>query len=294
MTPLIEGILNINKPTGLTSHDIVNQARRMIGIRRVGHTGTLDPLATGVLVLCIGRATRLSEYLLGQNKIYEATVCLGQETNTYDAEGEVVAEKPVNVSRDQLDAALDRFRGPINQLPPMYSAVKVGGRPLYKYAREDQEVTRPSRQVTVYDLELQTWQTPELRLRIVCSSGTYIRSIAHDLGQILGCGGYLAVLRRMAVGNFSIEEASLLSDLDSENWQEFLEPLDMAIAHLQRLNLTNEEAEKLFHGQPVACRPGQPEDLLVRAYDESGQFVGVLIKPDGQWQAKKIFYQPGQ
>jgi tRNA pseudouridine55 synthase len=242
------GVLNIDKPGGMTSHDVVNRMRRLTGIRRIGHTGTLDPLATGVLLLCIGRATRLSEYLIGQNKRYEATIRLGQETNTYDAEGEIVAEMPVTVDEEAIQAALSHYRGPISQVPPMFSAVKKDGQPLYKLARQGVEIDRPSREVTIYQLALLEWTPPDLHLDITCSSGTYIRSLAHDLGQLLGCGGHIIALRRPAVGHFLIEQAAPLDELTAERWLDKLQPADTAVAHLPALEFSNEDAASTWEG----------------------------------------------
>lgn len=285
------GVLNIDKPAEMTSHDVVNVVRRLTGIRRTGHTGTLDPLATGVLVLCIGRATRLSEYLLGQDKRYEAAVRLGQETNTYDAEGEIVAEKPVTVDREAIETALTHFRGSISQVPPMFSAVKKGGRPLYELARKGVEVERPSREITIYRLDLVDWTPPHLHLDVTCSSGTYIRSLAHDLGQLLGCGGHITALRRTAVGHFSVEEAVLLDELTAENWTEELLPADTAAAHLPAVEFSNEEAAALQQGQRVAREMDVsqfPSDLPARAYNDEGLFIGIVAAGSNYWQPRKI------
>ncbi len=288
----IEGILSIDKPSGLSSHDVVNKVRRVAGMRRIGHTGTLDPLATGLLIICLGRATRLAEYLIGQRKRYEASIRLGQETDTFDAEGTIVDEKPLEVTVSQIRGAMDSFRGEINQVPPAYSAVKIAGQPLYKRARQGEAVTRPERKVTIYEFNLQRWQPPYLEVCIVCSSGTYIRSIAHDLGQALGCGGYLADLRRLAIGNFTIQDALPLQELKPENLDTYLQPIDAAVRHLPHLILDRAEATRLFHGLSIPVRIGQPAEPLVRAYDERGQFVGILTRVEQHWQARKIFYQP--
>ncbi|MFZ0546868.1 MAG: tRNA pseudouridine(55) synthase TruB [Candidatus Promineifilaceae bacterium] len=285
------GILNMDKPAGMTSHDVVSAVRRLTLIRRVGHTGTLDPLATGVLLLCIGRATRLSEYLIGQDKRYEAVVRLGQETNTYDAEGEIAAEKPVTADRETIEKALSHFRGPISQVPPMFSALKKDGQPLYELARKGLEVERPSREVTIYHLDLLDWTPPDLRLDVTCSSGTYIRSLAHDLGQRLGCGGHITALRRTAVGHFSVEEAISLESLTAENWLEHLQPADTAVAHLPAITFSTEETAALQQGQRVA-REGDASDsssdTLARAYDENGLFIGIIAARADFWQPRKI------
>jgi tRNA pseudouridine55 synthase len=283
----------------LTSHDVVNQVRRIGGLRRVGHAGTLDPLATGVLLICLGRATRLVEYLTGQPKTYLATIRLGQTTNTYDAEGEITAEKPVTVTPEEIETALSSFRGVISQLPPMFSAVKQGGRPLYKLARQGEEVERTPRQVTIYELELDPagFRKPagsflDIQLRVVCSAGTYIRSLAHDLGQTLGCGGHLTQLRRTAVGSFTVETAVPLDHLTPDNLPEHLLPADAAVQHLPRLDVNAAEALALQQGKPIGRQPIQPDAPLVRAYDKSGTFIGIIAVSGEQWQPHKIFSQP--
>ena len=285
----IEGVLNVDKPQGLTSHDVVNQVRRIGGIRRVGHAGTLDPLATGVLLLCLGRATRLVEYLVGQPKTYEAVIRLGQTTNTYDAEGEVVAEQPVDVRIDDIMEALPRFRGAIRQRPPLYSAIKKGGRPLYKLARQGIEVEAPLRTVTIYELQLLSWSAPLLTIRVVCSAGTYIRSLAHDLGQLLGCGGHVAGLRRTAVGAFKVETAVPPAELSAENLADFLQPSEAAVQHLPRLDLSAVDAANLQQGQHVARQLDQPQAELVRTYAPAGHFIGVAAAKGPYWRARKMF-----
>ena len=209
----MEGILNIDKPEGMTSHDVVNRVRRACGLRRVGHAGTLDPLATGVLVVCVGRATRLAEYVVGQPKEYVAVVRLGQTTDTYDADGTILEERPVSADSATIQTALQQFTGPIEQIPPMYSAIKRDGKPLYKLARQGIEVERKARAITIYNLTLEDRTENDITLRVACSTGTYIRSLAHDLGEVLGCGGHIVALRRTRVGSFSAENAVPLDQL---------------------------------------------------------------------------------
>lgn len=288
MSAPIEGILNIHKPTGLTSHDVVNRVRRLSGIRRVGHAGTLDPLATGVLVLALGRATRLLEYLVGQSKRYLATVRLGQETDSYDAEGRIVAEWPVEVTSEEIEAALAHFRGEIEQKPPLYSAVKKGGQPLYKLARQGAVVEPPTRRVTIFEAVLADWDWPEATLDISCSSGTYIRSLAHDLGQYLGCGGHIAALQRAAVGSFTLSEAIPLDELTPENLPGALLPPDAAVAHLPAVSFPADESGDLRHGRRVPRRADHPDHRLARAYDEQECFIGILTAVKEQWQPRKI------
>jgi tRNA pseudouridine55 synthase len=292
MSETVNGVLVVVKPPKLTSHDVVDMVRRLSGIRRIGHTGTLDPLATGLLILCIGRATRLAEYIVGQAKTYEATIYFGRETTTYDAEGETTLERPVDVTDESLVSALEQFRGQIYQVPPMFSAIKVKGQRLYKHARLGREIERQARRVTIFELEIMEWKSPELRLRILCSSGTYIRSLAHDLGRSLGCGAYLTRLTRTAIGNFTVEQATTLTGLDSENWLSKLMPLDAAVWHLPKLILTVDEGNLLASGQKVSFRAGQPEAALVRAYDSDSRFVGVVNLVEGRWKPRKIFVSP--
>jgi tRNA pseudouridine55 synthase len=290
MTTIVEGLLNVDKPEGITSHDVVSRIRQIGHIRRVGHAGTLDPIATGVLLVCLGRVTRLVEYLVDQTKTYEATVRLGQETNTYDTEGEVVAEQPVTgITREAIVAALAQFQGSIAQQPPLFSAIKMGGQPLYKLARQGIEVERPLRQVTIYTLELLQWRPPALGLRIVCSAGTYIRSLAHDLGQKLGCGGHVTALRRTAIGDFSVDDAVPLATLSADNLRHHLLPGDRAVSHLPRLDLPLAEAERLQQGQRLPRQPHQPQDSPVRVYDANGRFVGIATTDGQVWQPRKIF-----
>ena len=283
------GLLNIDKPDGLTSHDVVARVRRLAGMRRVGHSGTLDPAATGVLVVCLGKATRLVEYLVGRKKIYRGTVTLGQETTTYDAEGEIVSEKPVpELTREMIDTALESFRGDILQVPPMVSAIKKDGQPLYKLAREGKVVERKARPVTVYNLVIIDVRLPDIDLEIECSAGTYIRSIAHDLGAALGCVGHLSHLRRTAVGEFSVERAVQLADLTPENIQTHLLPLDRAVNHLPRVNLNDQQTIDLCNGKLIEREEVEVEGDLLRVYDPDGEFVGLVTPYKRFWKAKKI------
>lgn len=284
-----EGILNIDKPQGITSHDAVQQLRRLSSIRRIGHAGTLDPLATGVLLLCIGRATRLVEYLMGQQKTYEVAVRLGQVTDSYDADGEIVAEHTVQTTPSEIEKALALFRGSIQQQAPVYSAIKQQGQPLYKLARAGKPVEAPVREVQIYSYELLSWDNPLIRLRVTCSAGTYIRSLAHDLGQTLGCGGHITELRRTAVGDFRSDEAVRIADLNEQNWLEYLRPNDAAVTHLPRLNLSDDEARRLALGQRIERLASQPDAAAVRAYDENGRFMGVATVRDETWQPHKMF-----
>lgn len=284
------GVLCVDKPLGITSHDVVNRIRRLAGLRRVGHAGTLDPLATGLLLLALGRSTRLLEYLVGQDKVYETAVCLGQTTTTYDAEGDIVAERPFShLTLSQIKDALKPFRGVIQQRPPLYSAVKQGGQPLYKLARQGvTDVERPYRTVTIHELTPISWNPPFLTLRIACSSGTYIRSLGHDLGEALGCGGHLSALRRLAVGDFSVETAVPLDQLTPDNMIDYLLPPDTAVRHLPRLDLPKTAAAAILQGKPVA-QTIVSSAKLARAYGPDGQFLGIIMAQGNQWRARKMF-----
>lgn len=284
------GLLLIDKPPGPSSHDVVNRLRKLSGTRRIGHAGTLDPLASGLMLLCLGRATRLVEYLVGLPKVYETTVRLGQTTETYDAEGRVAVERPFShLTATAIEAALRRFSGTIWQQPPRYSAIKQGGQPLYKLARQGVAADAPLRPVTIYALDLLAWEPPFLRLRVACSSGTYIRSLGHDLGEALGCGGHLAALRRTAVGPFCLEQAAPLDDLTSENWGAALRPTETAVAHLPRLTLSVPDVERLLLGQRLPRHTGHPVGAFVALADPAGQFCGVLLAQEEYWQPHKMF-----
>ena len=285
----LEGILNIDKPQGITSHDVVNRIRRLSKIRRVGHAGTLDPLATGVLLLCIGRATRLSEYLIGRPKSYTATIRMGQVTDSYDADGEILSEKEVSLSDSDITEALAPFHGRIQQRAPIFSAIKQQGQPLYKLAREGKPVDAPVREVHIYDLELLAWEKPFASIAVTCSAGTYIRSLAHDLGQNLGCGGHVTALRRTSVGSFLVQEALSLDTLNEQNWLDYLRPIDTAVLHLPRLDLDPEEASRLQLGQRLPRLEDHPDAEIVRAYAPDGRFIGIIISRDTSWQPHKMF-----
>jgi len=270
------GLLILDKPIGPTSHDVIQRLRRLSGQRRIGHAGTLDPLASGVLLVCLGRATRFVEYLVGLDKTYETTVRLGQATTTYDAEGAVTLERPVEVTPEQIEAALAALRGPIQQRVPPFSAVKRDGQPLYKRARRGEVVEPPARAVTIHALDVLDFAPPLLTLRVVCSSGTYVRSLAHDLGAALGCGGHVAALRRTAVGRFTVAQAVSLDALTPETLAEHLLPPEAVVAHLPRLDVDETSAARLLMGQRLTA-PGDAPVGDVAAFGPDEQFLGVVV-----------------
>ncbi|MBI2933230.1 MAG: tRNA pseudouridine(55) synthase TruB [Planctomycetes bacterium] len=275
----MDGILLIDKERGPTSHDIVDRVRGESGERRVGHAGTLDPNATGLLVLCLGRALKLVEFMEGHDKEYDVAIRLGRVTETDDAEGCTVTETdPSAVSREALLAAAARFIGEIPQRPPAYSAVKVGGRPLYRYARAGESVVAPERVVRVHELALLSFDPPIARFRVRCSKGTYVRSLARDLGAALGCGASVEELRRTAGGPFRVEQAVRGFDPKA------LLPMDAGLADLPKVSLPPDYAGRFAKGQGVDVTPPAP---LVRVYQEE-RFVGVGYDRDGRLWPRKV------
>lgn len=284
------GFLNIDKPVGVTSHDVVARARRALRMKKIGHAGTLDPLASGVLVLCVGGATRLSDYVMAGTKRYLARVRLGAMTDTYDAEGEVMpVADPATVTRAGVERALGAFRGEIEQLPPMYSAIKQGGRKLYELARAGQSVERQPRRVTIHTIELTDWSPPELTLDVTCSAGTYIRSLAHDLGQSLGVGAYLTGLTRTASGNFRLQDAVSLDRLLAIDAPEaLLIAPRQALAGWPSLTLDAEALEHVRHGR-VLRDAAADEHTVAFAYTPDGDLAAILRAEDGAWKPQKVF-----
>jgi tRNA pseudouridine55 synthase len=257
----ISGVIVVDKPVGLTSHDVVQIVRKGTNIRRAGHTGTLDPRASGVLVILIGPAVRLSEYVSASDKRYQAIIRLGTTTDTYDADGRVTSSAPVNITEEQFETALKQFIGEIEQVPPPYSAVKVKGRKAYEMAREGEEVDLQPRKIQVYNLELLEWAPPEAVIDVYCSSGTYVRSLAHDLGLSLGCGAYLVGLRRTKSGRFTLRDAVPLRKLreafEAGNWYQYLIPAAEALSDWPAIELEVEQVDAVRHGHRVPAGPDE-------------------------------------
>lgn len=290
----MDGFLNLHKPPGPTSFAMVAKVRRWSRARRVGHAGTLDPLASGVLPLLLGRATRLAPYLLELPKVYRAEVRLGQATTTYDAQGQVTWEgDPSTVDEARLREALVRFQGEVEQTPPLYSALKVAGRPAYLYARAGQPLALPSRRVRIDRLQLLEFQPPLVRLEIECSRGTYIRSLAHDLGLALGCGAHLTSLVRLRLGPFTLEQAASPEEVQeafaSGAWPRLLLPLDFGLSHLPAVHLTPEQAEAARHGRllPGNSLPSADADRL-RAYGPDGALLAILHREGPGWRPRTV------
>ncbi|MFZ6020454.1 MAG: tRNA pseudouridine(55) synthase TruB [Chloroflexota bacterium] len=291
----ISGVLVVDKPVGYTSHDIVQIIRRGTGIRRAGHTGTLDPRASGVLVVLLGPAVRLSEYVSASDKRYQAVIQLGTTTDTYDADGQILTNNPVNITEEQFVAALQSFIGEIEQVPPPYSAVKVKGRKAYEMAREGEEIDLQPRKITVYSLELLEWAPPEAVIDVYCSSGTYIRSLANDLGKMLGCGAHLVGLRRTKSGRFTLRDAVPLRKLkeafEQGNWYQYVIPAAEALSDWPSVELTSEQVEAVRHGHRIPGKAGIGK--MTRGISEQGELIALLeFDPaTSEWQPKKVFYQ---
>jgi len=291
----LDGILNINKPEGMTSHDVVAQVRRSSGQRKAGHAGTLDPLASGVLLVCLGEATRVAEYLMGGDKVYLARIRLGITTDTYDAEGRISGQAAVTVTREQVEQELRTFVGHLEQTPPMYSALKHEGTSLYRLARQGQTVDRAPRPVEIYALDLIEWAPPAVQVRVHCSKGTYIRSLAHDLGQRLGCGAHLAGLVRESSGAFRLEQAILLAEMEEAfaagRGAELLRPLDSALQAFPAVTVDRATARGIAHGQRVEL-PAGPDAPLSRAYGADGRLLALLRHDQERfWRPHKVFVQ---
>jgi tRNA pseudouridine55 synthase len=301
------GILNVNKPPELTSFQVVSRVRGGTGVKRVGHAGTLDPMATGVLLICMGQATRISEYLMRLPKTYRARIALGVETDSYDAEGEVVATAPVTCSREDIEAALAKYAGTVEQTPPAHSAVKVGGRRAYHMARRGEGVALKPRPVRIDRIDLLSFEQREATIEIECGKGTYIRSLAHDIGRDLGCGAHVSALERTRVGPFTVESGlgteELRAALEDGSWESHLLPMDVGLLELPEVTLHIEDEKDIRHGQSVQI----DEDRLVhiealadgtecRAYGEDGMLVALLRYEGetGTWRPRKVFPVEGE
>lgn len=281
-SPMRHGFLVIDKAPGWTSHDVVARVRRLVGMKRVGHGGTLDPFATGLVIVAVGRATRLLQYVADSDKRYLAHVVLGAATDTYDVDGDVTTRSSAALpDLDAIEATLESFVGVIDQVPPAFSAIKVDGKRLYARARAGEDVVAPTRQVRIDAIRVLSYDPPDLYLDIACGKGTYIRSIAHDLGQQLGCHAYCHGLRRISSGGFSIDEAWTLEDLANtdvrERWPDIALHPDRAVHHLCAAILDGERTASWYHGRSVELRASHPysSDSLLRVYSADGRFVGI-------------------
>ncbi|EER46971.1 tRNA pseudouridine synthase B [Actinobacillus minor NM305] len=278
----IHGIFLLDKPQGMSSNDILQKVKRIFQANKAGHTGALDPLATGMLPICLGEATKFSQFLLDSDKRYQVTAKLGERTDTSDAEGQVVETKVVNVTESDIQQALAQFRGDILQVPTMFSALKHQGKPLYEYARAGITIEREARPITIFELKFIAYEAPFLTLEVHCSKGTYIRTLVDDLGEVLGCGAHVTVLRRLAVADYPI--AAMMSYTDLQNMAEnqpldeldkLLLPMDTAVSTLPKINLNEQQTKAVGFGQRVKFENVEQIYGLVRLFSNTAQFLGV-------------------
>ncbi|MFZ5442779.1 MAG: tRNA pseudouridine(55) synthase TruB [Myxococcota bacterium] len=285
----MNGVLVVDKPKGITSFDVVREVRRALGVKKVGHTGTLDPMATGVLPICIGDATKIAQFITEATKAYDATVKLGATTDTLDAEGRVLETRPVPpVTRELLEAALQRFRGTFQQVPPMYSAIKVGGKRLYELARAGEEIERAPREVTVYELVLRDFSADEVKLSVTSSKGFFVRSLAADLGEALGCGAHLTALRRTQAGPFLLAQAIPLAEVVAQRGAVAprLVSLNDALTDLPEVRLAAAQAARVRHGGLVEVAATMSG--LVRVVDPAGQLLAVAEALKGRLVYRRV------
>ncbi|NND82859.1 MAG: tRNA pseudouridine(55) synthase TruB [Gammaproteobacteria bacterium] len=290
----LHGVVLLDKPAGMSSNRALQRVKHLYQARKAGHTGSLDPLATGLLPICLGQATKVSEYLLGADKKYQTLIKLGEETDTWDADGAIVNSRPVLVSEAAVEAALDSFRGAIEQVPPMYSALKKDGQPLYKLARQGQEIERPARAMRVHELSAERIDEHHYRLNVHCSSGFYIRSLAHDLGQALGCGAHVVQLRRVACKGITLDQAVDLEQLENpENRAAALLPIDTLLPMLPRAEISDAQAESLLQGRPTAANALQC-NTPSRLYRPDGSLFAIgQVDSQGRLKTEKIFVLDG-
>jgi tRNA pseudouridine55 synthase len=291
----LDGVLLLDKPLGLSSNDALIKAKRMYLAKKAGHTGTLDPLATGLLPLCFGEATKFSQDLLEADKTYEATMRLGIRTTTGDAEGDAIDTRDVQCDEAAVIAGMQKFLGNIVQIPPMYSALKRDGKPLYEYARAGQTVEREGRQVTIHALQMLACALPLVTFRVTCSKGTYVRTLAEDIGEALGCGAHLTALRRTGVGALTLEHAVTLDDLaalDASQRDEKLQPVDALLSTFPAVRLDDEATKRFLHGQRLRLAEVAKSCLAdgrVRVYaQEGGRLLGVASAGEGVLRPERL------
>ncbi len=285
----LHGVILLDKPAGMSSNQVLQKVKWLLNAKKAGHTGSLDPIATGLLPLCFGQATKVSEYLLHSHKKYTTVLQLGQTTDTLDCEGEVIESNAVNVSDGQLEDALEQFRGDIQQVPPMYSALKRDGQPLYKLARKGETVERAARNMTVHSLEATRLSNDRLELKVHCSSGFYIRSLGDDLGRVLGCGAHVVELRRTEIKSISVTQARSLEQVETGNVADLLLPIDTLIEHMPKIEISDAQALSMLQGKATPAN-GLRTAELSRFYRTDGRLFGVgEVSELGQIKARKTF-----
>jgi len=284
----INGILNVYKPLGITSHDVVYKIRRLTGIKKVGHTGTLDPDAEGVLPICIGKATKVADMLTFSNKRYTAKMKFGVTTDTQDASGKVLSVKEFNLTDEQVENAIKKFIGEIEQVPPMYSAIKIGGKKLYELARKGIEVERKPRKITIFEANLLSINEDVVEIDVLCSKGTYIRTLCQDIGEELGCGAHMAGLIRTQTSNFTVDKAYTFTQLENGNIEEFVLPVDQMFDY-PKIIVEGENERKILNGNSVVI-PNLITEQKYRVYDSENKFICVSKECDGRLTLIKSFY----
>lgn len=291
---MTDGIVNVNKPLGITSHDVVYRLRKILNIKKIGHTGTLDPEASGVLPMCIGKGTKMAEYLTSAKKQYLARLQLGAFTDTQDATGEVLESFDVNVSEERIREAVADFVGEITQIPPMYSAIKIDGKKLYELAREGVTVEREPRQITIYGIEIKNidLESNTVDMLVDCSKGTYIRTLCNDIGVALGCGGHMSALHRTKSGRFDIESAYTLEEIEemaSKGDFDFMTPVSEALPECDRIILAERNAYRVRNGIKISVA-GLADGEMYRVFDEKNEFLALAVQTDGKFEIVKSFY----
>ncbi|EGU43576.1 tRNA pseudouridine synthase B [Vibrio ichthyoenteri ATCC 700023] len=298
----IDGVILLDKPTGISSNDALQKVKRIYFAEKAGHTGALDPLATGMLPICLGEATKFSQFLLDSDKRYRVIAKLGERTNTSDSDGEVVETRPIDVDLAKLEACIETFRGQSDQVPSMFSALKYQGKPLYEYARAGIEVPRESRKITVYEIVLHRFEGDEVEMEVHCSKGTYIRTIVDDLGELLGCGAHVTMLRRTAVAKYPYEKMVTLEQLNELLEQAYREeiaprelldpllmPMDSAVEDLPEVNMNAELTDLVQHGMPVQVSGAPAEGTVRMTSGEEKLFIGVAqIDDRGRVAPKRL------
>ncbi|AJD31049.1 tRNA pseudouridine(55) synthase TruB [Clostridium sporogenes] len=277
----MDGVINVLKPKGITSFDVVRDIRKIAKIKKVGHTGTLDPLASGVLPVCIGKATKIVDYIMEGTKTYRVEMKLGTTTDTYDREGTVLEEKEVSVSSIEVEKAIEKYKGNIEQVPPMYSALKINGQKLYDLARKGIEVEREARKIQIHDICILSIDLPYIIFDVKCSKGTYIRSLCFDIGNDLGSGAVMWNLERLEASPFNIKEAIKLEDLNEENIKQFITPIDEALKDYEKLYLNKKFEKLVLNGVILKDRrvlDNIEENKLYRTYIEEDNFIGLGMK----------------
>ncbi|MBU3187117.1 tRNA pseudouridine(55) synthase TruB [Clostridium estertheticum] len=288
----MNGILNVFKPTGITSFDVVRLIRKISKVKKVGHAGTLDPEASGVLPVCIGKATKAIDYIMGDFKIYETELKLGVITDTYDREGKILKESEVNSGVDEITLAIKSFIGEIKQVPPMYSALKVNGKKLYELARAGIEIEREARPITIYDINITDIKLPYIKFTVKCSKGTYIRSLCYDIGEKLKCGGMMWNLQRTATGQFHIDNAININELNEENINKYIMPIETIFSANARITIEDRFVKFLLNGvivkdKALICK--FESGIMYSIYNNDNDFIGIADKSDDGVRLIKSF-----